>query len=690
MDVKKEKKYKILVADDSEMNRSILADILGDEYEILEAQNGLEAVAVLRERGPELSLVLLDIVMPGMDGFEVLAVMNKNRWIEDIPVIMISAESSVSHVEHAYELGVTDYISRPFDAVVVHRRVVNTILLYAKQKKLVGMVSEQIYEKERRSSLMIDILSHIVEFRNGESGLHVLHIHMITEILLEHLLQKTKKYPLKYSDISLISTASALHDIGKISVPDEILNKPGKLTKEEFEVIKTHSQVGASMLKDLPFQEDEPLVKAAYEICRWHHERYDGKGYPDGLKGEEIPIAAQIVALADVYDALTSERVYKKAYSHEKAVEMILNGECGQFNPLLLECLTESADMIRTELNTHSFSSVSQREIQKLTEELRHHEELSASERTLHLLEHEREKYRFFASMSMEIQFEYTVKPSMLTLSEWGAARLGEKELVMQPYKDKHFLEMFGKPQMEEFFRLLLKTTPENPVTQYQCRIRVGGQERWHRIISRATWSADEKPKFLGAIGKAVDIHEECTKMLDLEHIASHDGLTGLLNYASSKKIIQERMVEVPGKRFALIILDLDYFKRANDHHGHMFGDQLLKYFAGKLRQCIRGGDVVARVGGDEFVIFLEYKASLEQIVDRIFRSLLGEYGEFKISVSMGVAKSSLLINNYEMILHCADRALYFAKRSGRGRYSFYNETMKDMFSVISPIDEER
>ena len=162
MDVKREKKYKILVADDSEMNRSILADILGDEYEILEAQNGLEAVAVLRERGPELSLVLLDIVMPGMDGFEVLAVMNKNRWIEDIPVIMISAESSASHVDHAYELGVTDYISRPFDAAVVHRRVVNTILLYAKQKKLVGMVSDQIYEKERRSSLMIDILSHIV------------------------------------------------------------------------------------------------------------------------------------------------------------------------------------------------------------------------------------------------------------------------------------------------------------------------------------------------------------------------------------------------------------------------------------------------------------------------------------------------------------------------------------------------
>ena len=247
MNTKKENKYKILIADDSEMNRSILADILGEDYQIVEAENGLEAVAILKDKGPEISLVLLDIVMPGMDGFEVLAMMNKYQWIEDIPVIMISAENSTSHIDHAYEMGVADYISRPFDAVVVKRRIVNTILLYAKQKKLVNMVSDQIYEKEKRSSLMIDILSHIVEFRNGESGLHVLHIHIITEMLLECLLQKTKKYDLNYSDISLISTASALHDIGKIAIPDEILNKPEKLTREEFEVIKAHSETGASI-----------------------------------------------------------------------------------------------------------------------------------------------------------------------------------------------------------------------------------------------------------------------------------------------------------------------------------------------------------------------------------------------------------------------------------------------------------
>ena len=342
-------KQKILIVDDSEMNRSILSDMLGDEYDILEAENGSEGVAVLQKHSTEISLVLLDIVMPEMDGFDVLNVMNKNGWIHDVPVIMISAERGSSHIDRAFDLGVTDFISRPFDTLIVHRRVVNTILLYAKQKKLVSLVADQIYEKEHSNSLMIEILSHIVEFRNGESGMHVRHVHTLTEIMLTTLMRKTDQYNLTQADISVISTASALHDIGKIAIPEEILNKPGRFTDEEFAIMKTHSMEGAKMLEALPFYQDEPLVKAAYEICRWHHERWDGRGYPDGLKGDEIPIGAQMVALADVYDALTSERVYKPALSHEKAIEMILNGECGTFNPLVMECLEDCADEIREE-----------------------------------------------------------------------------------------------------------------------------------------------------------------------------------------------------------------------------------------------------------------------------------------------------------------------------------------------------
>lgn len=340
----------LLVVDDSEMNREILKEILGKEYRILEACDGEEALKMLEQYGTEISLVLLDIIMPKMDGFEVLAYMNRDKWIEDIPVIMISSEGSESYIRRAYELGASDYISRPFDAKVVYQRVINMIKLYAKQRRLIHLVTDQIYEKEKNNRMMTGILSQIVEFRNGESGLHVLHINILTQLLLEKLTRKSENYVLSWSQQHMIATASALHDIGKIGIDEKILNKPGKLTKEEFEAMKQHTIIGARMLDRLEMYHDEEMMKYAYEICRWHHERYDGKGYPDGLKGEEIPISAQVVSLADVYDALVSDRVYKKVYSHEKAMEMILNGECGMFNPLLLECLVEIQDKVRKEL----------------------------------------------------------------------------------------------------------------------------------------------------------------------------------------------------------------------------------------------------------------------------------------------------------------------------------------------------
>ncbi|MBC5707957.1 diguanylate cyclase [Hungatella sp. L12] len=344
-------KQKILIVDDSKMNRALLIDILEEQYDVAEAENGAEAISLLSRHRTDYSLLLLDIMMPEMDGFEVLAYINKYHWNDTLAVIMISADDSHANIKLAYDLGAFDYISRPFDSTIVQRRISNTMLLYARQQRLEKIIAEQFHEQENNNRLMISILSHIVEFRNGESGLHILHVNTITKYLLKQLVRLTDQYSLSKADISLISTASGLHDIGKISISDTILNKHGRLTSEEFEVIKTHSMIGANMLLDLPIEQQEaPLVKVASEICRWHHERYDGNGYPDGLKGEEIPIAAQVVALADVYDALTSERCYKKAYSHEEALKMILEGQCGAFNPILLRCLQEIADTLESEL----------------------------------------------------------------------------------------------------------------------------------------------------------------------------------------------------------------------------------------------------------------------------------------------------------------------------------------------------
>ena len=339
----------LLVVDDSEMNRLILSEMLKDQYEIIEADCGEAGIACLEQHGSGVSLVLLDIVMPGVDGFDVLFLMSRNGWIDDIPVIMISSEDSDDTVLRAYELGASDYISRPFDSRIVRQRVSNIMRLYTKQRRLSTMLAQQFYERERESRMLVDIMGGAMELRNGESGPHVQHVRKLTEMMLEHLMRKTDRYHISSSERSTIAAASTLHDLGKLSIPDNILNKPGRLTSEEFEIMKTHTTIGADMLEGMVQYRDSALVRAARDICRWHHERYDGSGYPDGLKGEEIPISAQVVALVDVYDALTSDRVYKKAFPHEKAMHMILNGDCGAFNPLLIDCLIDLQDRIVVE-----------------------------------------------------------------------------------------------------------------------------------------------------------------------------------------------------------------------------------------------------------------------------------------------------------------------------------------------------
>ena len=343
-------KSQILLVDDSAMSRMILKEILKGDYSILEAENGQECLEKMQAEAGNIALVLLDINMPVLDGFEVLKAMNVNHTIEDIPVIMISSDDSDAAIRRSYELGASDYVTRPFDARIVYRRVTNTIKLYAKQRRLVQMVSDQIRARENNTDMLVGVLSHIVEFRNGESGAHVRHIRIITELLLHRLLEISSQYPITAEQQDNIPLASALHDIGKIGIDEKILNKPGKLTPEEYEVIKTHSMLGAEMLHQLENFNEQPLLQTAYEIARWHHERWDGRGYPDGLKGDDIPISAQLVSMADVYDALTSERCYKKAFPHETAVQMITNGECGAFNPLLLQCLLDVQGELKQEI----------------------------------------------------------------------------------------------------------------------------------------------------------------------------------------------------------------------------------------------------------------------------------------------------------------------------------------------------
>ena len=338
----------VLIVDDSPMNRDILSEILCDDFEILEAPDGPRCLELLNAWGSDISIVLLDIVMPDMDGFDVLSRMSAQGWLEDIPVVMISSEDSSQTVRRAYELGASDYISRPFDARIVHRRVSNVARLYARQRRLSALVSQQFYDREKNDQMMIGILGQVTEIHNSESIHHISRVQRITGILLERLCQKTDIYGLSGMDRYLITTASALHDIGKVAIDDRILNAHD-LTPEQTAILHTHPILGAQMLENLSQYQDEPLVKFAIQICRWHHERWDGSGYPDGRKGDDIPIAAQVVALADTYDGLVGKRDKHKPLSQEEAVAELTAGKHGAFNPLLLECLRDVEDRLTEE-----------------------------------------------------------------------------------------------------------------------------------------------------------------------------------------------------------------------------------------------------------------------------------------------------------------------------------------------------
>jgi len=343
----------VLIVDDAELNREILEAILGADYSILKAGDGKEAIKLLSKHYHEVAVVLLDLIMPEMNGFEVMDVMREKGWMEKIPILVISGESAIETERKCFEYGISDFIRKPFDNSLVKRRVTNIVSLFQYQNELEDKVRKQTQVLRKQNELLrlqaeklkknnekiIDVFGTVVEYRNLESGEHIKRVRGFTEILARELMREYPEYGLTEEKIEIISVASSLHDVGKIAIPDSILLKPGKLTNKEFEYMKSHTTRGSEMLESIKDIWSVRYQKVGYEICRHHHERYDGKGYPDGLAGEDIPVSAQIVSVADVYDALVSERVYKKAYSKEEAFHMILNGECGVFSPKLMECL---------------------------------------------------------------------------------------------------------------------------------------------------------------------------------------------------------------------------------------------------------------------------------------------------------------------------------------------------------------
>lgn len=698
------KRKTILIADDVELNRAILCELFQEKYNILEAENGARALALIEQHLEELSVILLDVVMPVMDGFEVLRNLRSRCWIERVPVILITAENNESTALEGYTIGVSDIINKPFNPEIVNRRVENIIELHEHKRYLEERLQEQYEKLEQQAqklkqthAFVIDTLSTVVEFRNCESGSHIRRIQKITRTLLEMLSSRYEEYRFSEDSISMITDAAALHDIGKIAIPDSVLLKPGRLTPEEYEIMKTHTTRGCEILESLNYAQDEEYFHYCYEICRHHHERWDGNGYPDHLRGNQISIWAQVVSLADVYEALTSERVYKPPYTHQQAVSMIMNGECGAFNPQLLKCFTTVADSLREDTGALTLLKPPVPHLVVLPKTPSPRAEASLSERTLWLLELEREKYRVLSELSGEVTFDYDAKSDVLQFSEKYVQVIGDNFQIPNARQALENTKLIPFKDKQHMLYCIDQMTPADNRCKLDIRIQTKkGELEWFELLVNSLWKGEQHPECVSLIGKLTNIHAAKLETERLRKRAESDPLTGLCNRSSVEALITSSLT-VPDQTAAFFFLDIDDFKAINDDFGHQYGDQVLQWVSGALRNVFRENDVVGRIGGDEFVAYLCGTGRREILMKKaeeicgLFRDVSSRADcKRAISGSLGIALAPEDGGSYAALLSAADQALYSAKKSGKDRYAFFHQNMADtqFLSFLSDVEE--
>jgi diguanylate cyclase (GGDEF)-like protein len=697
-------KPRILIVDDLELNRAILCELFCKEYEVLEAENGQEAMEVLEAEHDGIQVVLLDIVMPILDGFGVLDRMSQKGWIGRIPVIMITVETSDGVMQKGYEMGATDIISKPFNPNIIRQRIHNIIEQYTYKQKLERLVDEQTEILRRQSqklrensAQMIDTLSAIIEFKNTESVQHIYNIRTLTKILLKEFSRRHREYTLTEEKIESISEAAAMHDIGKIAIPDQILNKPGKLTKEEFEIMKTHTLKGCEILEKLATVQSLAYYDYCYDICRYHHERWDGNGYPDGLKENEIPIWAQAVSIVDVYDALTSKRVYKEAYSFRTAIQMIKDGECGVFNPVMLQCFLKVVSTFEEGIRRETEEKIEESKASEIiVPELENHREseYELSTRTLRLLELERQKYRILSELSGEILFEYDIKSDKLVFSDQYQVLTGRDSSFETFWRGKGKEQLILKDDIPRLAEKVREITETKPDCRLEMQIDLEGKGyEWYEVYLYPIWDTGLERACIGYMGKLINIQKQKKKNLQLQKAADSDPLTGILNRQAMQKKISFLLRNHQIQSGALGFIDLDNFKFVNDNFGHMFGDEVLKRVASVLKSTLRETDFIGRIGGDEFIVFFRDISSsealdrkLEQMCDNLRQNIDG----CTVSVSIGASRYPQDGDTYDELLHKADQALYMSKRMGKNGYQIYDEACgnKPFRSLLSGMDE--
>lgn len=690
----------LLIVDDSPLDRAVLSGIFSDLYEIREADNGKTALEILQklEKG-RIAMILLDVVMPVLDGMGLLKEMRRQELHLNVPVLLLTASPSPEIIRQGCEMGVHDILNKPFNRDIIRRRVENLIELQEYRLDLEKTVQRQTEKIElqaqkirRTSHSIIDTLSTVVEFRDGESSQHIHRIRQIVYLLLEDISADPKvPYTFTQDQIDLICDASAMHDIGKIAIPDAVLIKPGKLTPEEFEIMKGHTLKGCSILEQLEAIHSEDYYRYCYDICRSHHERFDGKGYPDKLKGDEIPIWAQIVSMADVYDALVSPRVYKPAFTHKQAAEMILNGACGAFNPILIDSFLHIQDTLEHSYTEVNFPKPAKSEtpfLRPQVQELKpsafpgytpQDEAMMTTARMYEILEQERNRYRTIIEAAGDIILEYNLENNTLTFSE-NFREIFHGSLVIP---NANYFLMHSRYIREEdrhsLLKVILHCTDSRTTACIQLQLYLPTKKyEWFQLTATPL---REGNFCRSIIGRLTNIQKLMANQERWRLRTTLDPLTMLYNQDEMCELCEETFQQRPQSLCALIYLDIDHFKAINDQFGHSFGDEVIKMFACRLKQSFRQTDLVARSGGDEFTILMLDLPSKEIVIEMLERlrenldtPYHGQNLQGQLSVSIGISIFPDGGSSYRDLLHQAVEAMSTVKSLSGYRYAFYGQ----------------
>ncbi len=664
----------LLIADDVEHNREVLRAMFCGRYELLEACDAPGALELFEHNKNRIALVFLAIDLTGMDGFHMLREMHARGYLPGVPVLMIASGLSPERAAAAFGLGVSDFVEQPFNAEIVRHRVLRLAQRERERVSMEELVEARTHEIRNANRYAIEALSTIVEFRNGETAQHTRRIALVVRLLCQALSKHYVDYNLTGAMIDDIVCASALHDVGMIAVPESILNKPDRLSDEEFEIMKRHTLYGAKVIERISATGGERFFAYCRDICVGHHERWDGNGYPRGVAGDDIPIWAQVVALADVYEALTSERVYKPPFTHEQALAMIEAGDCGAFNPKLLFTLRLIEARLKAALDEMTRSG------DPAPGDASGDAPDHIPSRMLKLLEHEREQYKTYASLSGEVLIDYDCGRDVLIFSGRFSDHF-DGETVVENAVGGESADRYLYPGDREVLEDAVHAiSPETPTIKVDLRLLTKrGWYEWYEVVIRTLWSGEAPDRCIRALGKLTNIDQAVRETCRLREQATRDVLTGLLNRVETERRITQRLMEGDEVSGALLYIDIDDFKEFNDTHGHGYGDDVLRMMGRAVHTNIRETDIAGRIGGDEFVVYLDRVRSDEGIIVNVERLISVMQQGFcirsertPISVSVGVARFPQDGARYETLLEKADQAMYSAKYGGKGSYVFY------------------